>query len=859
MRLLLYILYKFLLKNRKCFFPVLLLFCFAQTRAQLAPGGINPADAPLRLWLRADALGISPANGGNVTLWTDISQRSKAIYRSSSSQSSGIVYQQAPKYKANSFEMNFYPAVNFDRVAGSSGYQQYLSTSTRIMTQKSPDNFTVFVVANVSFEKVANTGSSSNPEQIAYFMGFGGDYIYGSNSDSNVGRTGERAPAFGMTGGRRSNAVSGNGGKGRFYSYNTGDNFDGTQELFTAGSTTIAVHQVKKKEYIQYEADGRTERVDRNNGLTNAQANNIMSQTGITMNGKSMVGTGSRPARNMIGDIAEIIVYEGILSAADKDKVYTYLAMKYGITLDVSNSISYIQGFDYKFSGGSTFWMGKASQQYRNYHRNVASIFTDKASAVINTKSRSTGDDNFITIGLRNPSQQLPDQAAIVWGHNGGSASAKVVSADKCAPYKYNFDRIWMLDRSLTLDKDNTKRELMLKASTLYSDTYPFEGKGWDTYLLIAKNETDAKNKNWDLAIPAALQYDAVNGIWEQVFNFELDQDVNRLFFSIGGTENESACAACTFTGEDKLLITKSNASWKVSIPAKQTTPVTLSNILSAKRQISMGVEFKADNEVTLKIDAPAVHSANSPVHLRASGSANAKSSIKYTFNQPSNVEFTIGDIDNSEYVNVYGYCEVGGSMIRPRAVVQYPLKGSDLRRGYTYTITNGSHMSGNGKESTGRGNPRGKVSIGFGKAVKVVVIEYSSTKSGARWLDLYPLSFSCPPELPPPNEAGYAFQKRGPQALDICETVDYSFTVLNANVDCGREPVHFTDYLPKGMFWVPSSLVIDGEDLDAGKPIVMQDRILDLSLLVRGSGNKTTLRAQAAFTDEAVAGTYYN
>ena len=102
---------------------------------------------------------------------------------------------------------------------------------------------------------------------------------------------------------------------------------------------------------------------------------------------------------------------------------------------------------------------------------------------------------------------------------------------------------------------------------------------------------------------------------------------------------------------------------------------------------------------------------------------------------------------------------------------------------------------------------------------------------------------------------------KRGPRELNICETADYTFTILNANADCAPEPVHFTDYLPEGMYWVPGSLVVDSAAVDATKPepIVMEDRMLGLDMLVRGAGFPTTFRAQAAFGDNAKAGVYYN
>jgi hypothetical protein len=819
------------------------LFCVTLTGAQaqqLAPAGVSEN---LRLWLRADALGINPADGGDVTIWIDVSQKSKAIYRSTSS--SGSVWQKAPKYKAQSWNMNFYPAVSFDRVAGGKGYQQYVSSLNGIMTSKSPNEFTVFVVANIDFNRTPDTDG-----QVAHFMGFGKDFLAGNNEDGNSGDNNERAPAFGVTGANRGKI--GSNGKGRYVSANGGSGanaFDGKRELFTSGSTTIAVHQVKKQTYIQYEADGRIEQIT-------ANATTIMNQDAINMSGPSMVGTGGRVSRNVIGDIAEIIIYEGILKEADKHKVYTYLALKYGITLDLGTDVSKIEGFDYKL-GAHDIWKAHLVQQYRDYHRNVAALFTDKNSAIVNNKSRSTEAGNFITIGLKDPTEILKDQTAIIWGHNGGLLKKNVVPEDKCAPYRYSFDRVWMLDRSLTLNIDSEEKELVLKASTAYSDVYPFEGQGWDTYLLIAKDETNAKKGNWDQAIPATIQYDAANRIWEQVFYFRLGKGDGHMYFSFGGTENEKACVACTFTGEDKLLIQRNNNIWKGNISLLSGQSQTQRSVPSVNKEILTDITFKANNGTTLSVEIPAAYRVNNPVRLNASGTANVKSTVTYRFSKPSNVEVVIGDINNKEVVDVYGYCDIGGSLIRPTEVVKFPLTGSAQRQGYSYEIVSPGRMAG--KDAwIGRGDPRGKASVRFGKAVKIVMVEYTSTVKAARSIDIYPLTFSCPPQLPLVNEAGYVLQKRGPRTLTLCETADYTFTILHSNVDCGRKPVHFHDQLPAGMYWIPNSLMIDNENVVAGS-IVMKGQMLDMDLLVRGSGSKTIFRAQAAFTDDASAGAYYN
>jgi hypothetical protein len=825
-------------------FLILLLFCATLTAwaqvPQLAPAGVSDN---LRLWLRADALGINPADGGDVTTWIDVSQISKAVYSSTSS--SGSVWQKAPKYKAQSWNMNFYPAVSFDRVAGGNGYQQYLSSLNGIMTNRAPDEFTVFVVANIDFNRTPDTDG-----QVAHFMGFGRDFLAGNNDDGNSGDNIERAPAFGVTGANR--GKRGSNGKGRYVSANGGGGanaFDGKRELFTSGSTTIAVHQVRKNEYIQYEADGRIEKIT-------AKPNTIMTQNIINMSGPSMIGTGGRVSRNVIGDIAEIIIYEGFLDEADKHKVYTYLALKYGITLDLGESISKIEGFDYKL-GDHDIWKAHLVQQYRDYHRNVAALFTDRNSAIVNNKSRSTEAGNFITIGLKDPDEILKDQTAIIWGHNGGALKKNVVPADKCVPYQYSFDRVWMLDRLLTLNIDREEKELVLKTSTEYSDVFPFEGQGWDTYLLIAKDEANAKKANWDRVIPATIRYDDANRIWEQVFYFKLERDTGRMFFSFGGTEKEKACVACTFAGEDKLLIQTNNIDKGDNISLLSGQSQTLGNVPSVNKEILTDITFKANSRSALSVDIPAAYRVNNPVRLNASGDAGVKSTVTYVFTKPSNVEFVIGDINNKEVVEVYGYCAINGSLIRPMETMKFPLEGSALQKGHSYEITSAGQMTGK-DVWIGRDDPRGKASVRFDKAVKIVMVEYTSTVKASRSIDLYPISFSCPPQLPSANEAGYVLQKRGPQKLDICETADYTFTILNSNVDCGRKPVHFHDQLPEGMYWIPNSLVIDNENVVAGS-LVMEGQLLDMDLLVRGSGNKTIFRAQAAFTDEALAGAYSN
>lgn len=823
------------------------LFCIVfNAEAQLAPAGVNNN---LRLWLNAEMLntGSAPANGAGISQWRDISIKSKAVYTLPTKDS----YVAAPRYRSEDKTMNFKPSVYFDRVAGNDGFRRYLSSTTGVMSTAAPQAYTFITVSNIDFESVPNTGTSLYPQTIVYFMGFGEAYLSGSNTDANAGLRKERIPAFGLTGGVK-NAFNGKGA-GRYivdpYGIGNGTSdtyFDGKKSLFDSRSTTISIHEVKAGEYIQYETNGYVERLDKNSGLTNTQMGYISKNA--QMNKGSMLGTGSRPARNMIGAISEVIAYEGILSNDEKVKIYTYLGLKYGVTINNINTINGMEletKHNYVLSGNTGLWLGTSLPLYRKYHHNVAAIVRDDGFYLNQKKACSSHENNFVSIELLKDGL-MDNMQAIVWGDNGASGSARVIT-DKnyCGPNEYDMARLYFIDSQM-LPGDKNMR---LYASG-FSDIFGFQGQGWNTYLLIAKNETDAQNKNWDMVIPGTY----ING--EHVFNFLLTDEYKTAFFSFGGTRNPAAqCAACTFHGEEKLLIKRSNTNWggKMNLTGGQT--LIKSNIKTENGNFSMSAKFEAEAGTTLSVEPKAVHDEKNPVHLKASGKANAISRITYTLQQPANVEFVIGDIDGNEVVEVCGYC--GTDRIRPVSVEKLPLKGF-LK--HTYNIQNVSRMVGNGTQSAGRGNNRGKVSIRFGVPVEKIVIEYTNASGALRWLDLYPLTFSCPPQPPVPNEAGYALQKRGPADVNICGTVDYSFFIMNSNSGCDPEPVLFKDELPQGMFWVPGSLNITANQLKPGYSLVMKDRTFDLDgLLLPGWGKVTHIKAQAAFEDDAVAGSYYN
>ncbi|MEX0361910.1 MAG: hypothetical protein AB3N10_13095, partial [Allomuricauda sp.] len=83
------------------------------------------------------------------------------------------------------------------------------------------------------------------------------------------------------------------------------------------------------------------------------------------------------PNRNLTGDIAEVLIFDGPLSASARQKVESYLAIKYGITLNNSGgqlgSIVGNSTYDYITADGAVFW-----QAGHPYIYDIAGIGVDR-------------------------------------------------------------------------------------------------------------------------------------------------------------------------------------------------------------------------------------------------------------------------------------------------------------------------------------------------------------------------------------------------------------------------------------------------------------------------------------------------
>jgi hypothetical protein len=148
------------------------------------------------------------------------------------------------------------------------------------------------------------------------------------------------------------------------------------------------------------------------------------------------------------GKITEVVVYKSVLSAADSNKVESYLAVKYGVTLRQTPSPQ-----NYVISDGTVTWDAGVNGLYND---DIAGIGRDDVSALNQKQSASVNAGNFLTIGLgaisvdnqANPNSFGADKDFLIWGHN---AAATAFNVPVGGVALVHMPRVWKADETGTV------------------------------------------------------------------------------------------------------------------------------------------------------------------------------------------------------------------------------------------------------------------------------------------------------------------------------------------------------------------------------------------------------------------------
>ncbi len=173
------------------------------------------------------------------------------------------------------------------------------------------------------------------------------------------------------------------------------------------------------------------------------------------------------------GDVAEILAFSDEKTGTDRQKIESYLALKYGITLDQS---SVPGGVDYLNSNASAIW----TQDYGDvYENDIAGIGRDDISGLAQNTSQSINSDAILQVS---EAMGQADLEFLMWANNDGAATWTATGA----PTDYE-----LLSRQWSMQEFGDVGTVDLEFDVEDSDFNVPDLQGGTSYYLIYDSDSD--------------------------------------------------------------------------------------------------------------------------------------------------------------------------------------------------------------------------------------------------------------------------------------------------------------------------------------------------------------------------------
>lgn len=197
------------------------------------------------------------------------------------------------------------------------------------------------------------------------------------------------------------------------------------------------------------------------------------------------------PPEEFKGNISEILIYNRVLSGIETQKVASYLAIKYGISLSQFENKNYVNSL------GETIW---DAEKHKGFTSSITAVGRDDASGLLQEKSNNMIDVGLLTFELKSKSNTIPNHYFAFWSDNGKNLLVK--KQEQGEPI--GVSREWQLDFSnpTDLSLDWTFNPAFVKG-TLPKDTYywllvDYSGKGTydekdSEYIRLASTSSSEK------------------------------------------------------------------------------------------------------------------------------------------------------------------------------------------------------------------------------------------------------------------------------------------------------------------------------------------------------------------------------
>lgn len=246
---------------------------------------------------------------------------------------------------------------------------------------------------------------------------------------------------------------------------------------------------------------------------------------------KWVLGNNSDRLNPFSGYIPEVIFYGESLSDDDRQRVDSYLALKYGATL--SHSTGTTQG-DYVASDPNiTFWDASVNA---SYHNDVAGIGLDLVSNLSQKQSKSVNSTALVTIGLDddvdgfeasntlNNGSFSANHSFLMWGHDGAALGG---ATSNPAGVNSLLNRKWRVQETGTVGTVTVQFEL---------NTLPhLDGAGLNDESKIVLLISDEANFSSSTATVTIISQSFVTPA-DDLANFRVDFP-NGAYFTLGSSE----------------------------------------------------------------------------------------------------------------------------------------------------------------------------------------------------------------------------------------------------------------------------------------------------------------------------------
>ena len=400
---------------------------------------------PQVLWVKADkgvntASGV-PADNTQITTWYDQETANGSQDGTAPTVDPGEPAETAgtlptlPFYKYNTTDnFNFNPVINFSNLNRGNAVQ---------FTTPTFGSQTV-----ISVFKAAGFGNSQATSMLLY----GGDVSNPSAGDAAPARA---DMSFGVSAG---SFLSFGGGSAGDYTY------IGNLGLQTQPAIGVLKRNRVSDEEIYYSSygSGSNDILNQNADPTNTLTGEGRLLTGLVRIGKhfSAPTTLNDPTGRLDGSYAELIVYDRVLSEAERAMVESYLAVKYGITLtggtDQFGATAGNVSYPYVSSAGTVVRASDATYKY-----DVFGLGRDDYYGLNQRISKSNNAGDILTVSTNTDFTSLNldatrtaingDQEYMLFGNNKGSGNAVVEQTTELpANVQRRLDREWKVAQANT-------------------------------------------------------------------------------------------------------------------------------------------------------------------------------------------------------------------------------------------------------------------------------------------------------------------------------------------------------------------------------------------------------------------------